>query len=216
MRITPLGPFSWDLAVSFASGLPGLAHQAAHTEAGLVLSFLTDRTFAPAAVQLERNDGEVRGEIVPSGSEHLDAAAITRQVARILSLDHDATTYPVVGRRDPPVAKLMETLPGLRPVNFSSPYECATWAVLSQRINTAQAASIKKRLTTAYGTTIDVGGVDVGCVPAPKKMLAIKSFPSLPTVKLERLHGWPKPRSMDCLTRTICSRWVTRHRMLCA
>ena len=143
-------------------------------------------------MQLELNDGEVRGEIVPTESERLDAAAVTRQVARILSLDHDATTYPAVGRRDPPIGKLMETLPGLRPVNFSSPYECATWAVLSQRINTAQAAAIKERLTTAHGTTIDVRGVKVGCLPAPKKMLAITSFPSLPQVKLERLHGVAK------------------------
>jgi DNA-3-methyladenine glycosylase II len=192
VRISPLGPFSWDLAVSFASGLPGLRHQAARTENGLALSFLADKTFAPAAVRLELRDGEVSGEIIASEDERPNPAAVTRQVARILSLDHDATTYPAVGQRDPAIANLMETLPGLRPINFSSPYECATWAVLSQRINTAQAASIKKRLIVAHGTTFDIGGVEVGCIPTPEKMLAIRSFPSLPAVKLERLHGVAK------------------------
>src|SRR5258708_22372893 len=32
VRISPVGPFSWDLAAGFASGLPGLAHQAADAE----------------------------------------------------------------------------------------------------------------------------------------------------------------------------------------
>jgi DNA-3-methyladenine glycosylase II len=144
------------------------------------------------AVRLEMREAEVRGQIMRSESESPHAAAVTRQVARMLSLDHDATTYPAVGRRDPAIGELMKTLPGLRPVNFSSPYECATWAVLSQRINTTQAASIKKRLIAAHGTTFDVGGVEVGCIPTPKKMLAIKSFPSLAAVKLERLHGVAK------------------------
>jgi DNA-3-methyladenine glycosylase II len=175
--------------MSFASGLPGLRHQAARTEDGLALSFLADKTFTPVAVQLELREGEVGGEIVESGQSDPNASAVTRQVARILSLDHDATTYPAVGKRDPAVGRLMETLPGLRPVNFSSPYECAVWAVLSQRINTAQAASIKKRLIESHGSRFDVGGAEVGCLPAPEKMLAIESFPSLPEVKMERLRG---------------------------
>lgn len=175
--------------MSFASGLPGLRHQAARTDDGLALSFLSDKTFTPVAVRLELRDGEVFGEIVDSQPEHPDPASVTQQVARILSLDRDATTYPAVGKRDPAVGKLMEKLPGLRPVNFSSPYECAAWAVLSQRINTTQAASIKKRLIAAQGTTFTVGGVEVGCIPTPQKLLRINSLPGVPAVKLERLHG---------------------------
>jgi DNA-3-methyladenine glycosylase II len=175
--------------MSFASGLPGLRHQAARSEDGLALSFLADKTFTPVAVQLELRDGGVDGEIIESGQSDPNPSAVTRQVARILSLDHDATTYPAVGKRDPAVGQLMEKLPGLRPVNFSSPYECAVWAVLSQRINTAQAASIKKRLIESHGTNFDVDGAEVGCLPTPEKMLAVKSFPSVPEVKMERLRG---------------------------
>jgi DNA-3-methyladenine glycosylase II len=178
--------------MSFASGLPGLAHQASGAEESLALSFLAAKTFTPVAVQLKLYEGVVTGDIVDSGAEHPDAAAVTKQVARILSLDHDATMYPEVGRRDPAVGKLMETLPGLRPVNFSSPYECATWAVLSQRINTSQAASIKKRLIAAHGTTFTVVGAEVGCIPTPEKMIALKSFPSIPELKMERLRGVAK------------------------
>jgi DNA-3-methyladenine glycosylase II len=175
--------------MSFASGLPGLRHQAARTEDGFALSFLADKTFTPVAVQLELREGEVGGEIVESGHRDPSASAVPRQVARILSLDHDATTYPAVGKRDPAAGRLMEALPGLRPVNFSSPYECAVWAVLSQRINTAQAASIKKRLIESHGTNFDVDGAEIGCLPRPEKMLAIESFPSIPEVKMERLRG---------------------------
>jgi DNA-3-methyladenine glycosylase II len=168
--------------------LPGLRHQSARAGNVLALSFLADKTFAPIAVRLDLQDGELTGEIVESSAEQLKAGAVAKQVARILSLDHDATTYPEVGKRDPAIGKLMETLPGLRPINFSSPYECAVWAVLSQRINTTQAASIKRRLMVTHGTTFKVGSVEVGCVPSPETLLTIETFSGMPAVKLERLH----------------------------
>lgn len=140
-------------------------------------------------MRLDLHEGEIISEIVDSRVEHPKPVAAMKQVARIFSLDHDASTYPEVGKRDPAVGRLMEALPGLRPVNFSSPYECATWGVLSQRINTAQAASIKRRLITQYGTTFTIGGAEVGCIPAPETMVTIKSFPGLPEVKVERLRG---------------------------
>jgi DNA-3-methyladenine glycosylase II len=169
--------------------LPGLRHQSARAENALVLSFLADKTFAPTAVRLDLHDVQLTGEIIESGAERPKSEAVAKQVARILSLDHDATTYPAVGERDPAIGKLMETLPGLRPVNFSSPYECAVWAVLSQRINTTQAASIKKRLIASHGKTFPLGGVEVGCIPSPEKLLTIETFSGIPAVKLERLHG---------------------------
>ena len=38
--------------------------------------------------------------------------------------------------------------------NFTSPYECAAWAVISQRISMRQAAAIQDRLIAAHGTRL--------------------------------------------------------------
>jgi DNA-3-methyladenine glycosylase II len=189
LRIEPVGPFSWQLATDFATSWAALRHQVARAGGGVALSFLSDRTFTPVGVGLDQRNGGIHAQIAEPAAAQGDVATVVRQAARIFSLDHDATSYPAAGRRDPAVGKLMEILPGLRPLNFSSPYECAVWAVLSQRINQNQAASIKRQLIAAHGTTFDVGGVEVGCVPAPDELLAVKTFPGIPALKIERLHG---------------------------
>lgn len=196
-RIPVLGPYSWDQSVTFATGWAALQHQATRTEAGgLALSFLSDRNFQPVVVLLEPQDASVagtvtavRGTMTASRGTEAGAGAVGRQTARILSLEHDARSYPSVGERDAPVGQVMALLPGLRPVNFCSPYECAVWAVLSQRINQRQAAAVKVRLIAAHGSEFEVGGVRVGCIPDPESLLRILAFPGIPTTKMERLHG---------------------------
>jgi len=115
--------------------------------------------------------------------------AAVDQAARILSLNHDATTYPEVGQRDPRIGTLMEALPGLRPLCFLSPYECAAWAVISQRISMKQGAAIQCRLVEEYGNMVEVAGEAASCFPHPETLLQIAAFPGLASVKIDRLHG---------------------------
>jgi DNA-3-methyladenine glycosylase II len=44
--------------------------------------------------------------------------AAERQVARLLSLDHNASDYPQVGERDPVIGRLQEERPGSSPRAF--------------------------------------------------------------------------------------------------
>lgn len=41
----------------------------------------------------------------------------------------------------------------------------------------------------AYGTVLEVAGRDVPVLPGPDRLLAVRDLPSLPKVKLRRLHG---------------------------
>jgi DNA-3-methyladenine glycosylase II len=137
------------------------------------MAFPLDGTFEPARVALRWEGAELRGE-VEAGA---DAEAVRAQVARTFSLDVDGSGYPEVGERDAVIGALMAERPGQRPVLFTSPYECAAWGVISQRINRAQAARIKDRLL------ID------GCFPPPQRLLELDAVPGLPAPKLERLRG---------------------------
>jgi DNA-3-methyladenine glycosylase II len=128
---------------------------------------------------------------------------VERQVARAFSLDVDATAYPEVGVREPKVGRLMEALPGLRPVCFTSPYETATWAVMSQRISMAQAGAIKARLIAEHGHPLQLGGVEVRSFPSPERLLEVESVPGLAAEKVERLHGVARAALaglLDCST----------------
>ncbi|MGI8695531.1 MAG: DNA-3-methyladenine glycosylase family protein [Mycobacteriales bacterium] len=184
-HISVRGPFELARAIEMLSGWEPAQRHAQRPDGVLRLAFPLDGAFTPTAVAVRTDGDGVAVEV--SGTDDLDAAA--GQVARILSLDHDARDYSDVGRRDPAVGALMEILPGLRPVNFSSPYEAACWAVLSQRISMRQAAGIQKRIVAEHGRELTVAGEPVHCFPTPAALLGADALPSVPPTKAERMRA---------------------------
>jgi DNA-3-methyladenine glycosylase II len=184
LKIEPRGPFSWTAALGIQGSFAPTSHHPQGAET-VTLAFPLDGSFVPVAVALRFADGALRGEVAGTG----DVQAVARQVARIFSLDHDGSGYPEVGRRDPAVGRLMEALPGLRPVCFTSPYETAAWGVMSQRIGMRQAAAIKERLIAEHGHPLRVAGEQVRSFPTPERLLQVPAVAGLSGEKVERLHG---------------------------
>jgi DNA-3-methyladenine glycosylase II len=180
--IKPRGPLSWKQSTDFLNNWPAIDNPA---QRFVRMAFPLDGTLSPVAVALHEQDGVLHGDVAGTN----DVMAVARQVARIFSLDHDATTYPEVGKGDPRIGKVMAALDGLRPVCFTSPYESAAWAVMSQRITQRQASAIKKRLIERHGQVVTVAGEAVGCFPTPHALLNVKSVQGLSAEKVERLHG---------------------------
>lgn len=185
ITITPRGPFSWGTANSVLGTFPPTSH---HFRAGSEvtrLAFPLDGDFTPVAVALWEEGGVIRGEV--TGSDRLDLVAA--QAARVYSLDHDGSDFPEVAFRDPRLAPLIEALPGLRPICFTSPYETAAWAIISQRIRREQAAAVRDRLIREHGHPLLVAGETVNCFPTPRRLLTVDSISGLPSWKVQRLHG---------------------------
>ncbi|MFY0409412.1 DNA-3-methyladenine glycosylase family protein, partial [Solicola sp. PLA-1-18] len=174
--LTVVGP--WSLAVSraFWEGFsPAALAAAGDRDHALRTVFLSDTDWTRVATTVVQ-DGDV-ARIEVSGAGDLDAAAA--QVARFLSLDVDATTWPDVARRDPVVARAQEAMPGLRPCGFHSPYEAAAWSVLSQRMRITQAARLRDRVVADHGTD--------GAFPTPERLRGLEL--DLPGRKTEYLHA---------------------------
>ena len=134
--------------------------------------------------------GSVVGDAAGDGAN--GAAMIEKvaaQTARMLSLDIDAQGYEAVAVRDPVVARVLATAPGLRPPLFHSPYEAAAWCVLSLRWSGRQASAVRDRLAIAHGRTVEVAGVSMAVFPTPVQLLGVDTFAGIPPVKIERLHG---------------------------
>ncbi len=185
IAITPHGPFSWETANEVLGTFPPTRHHYRGTSEVVRMAFPLDGDFTPVAAALWEEGGVIRGEV--AGTDRFDSVA--RQVARIYSLDHDGSGYPEVGERDPRVGRLMDALPGLRPVCFTSPYETAAWAIISQRIRKDQAAVIKERLIAEHGHPLAIAGEVVNSFPVPEKLLEVESISGLPGWKVDRLHG---------------------------
>ena len=153
----------------------------------LVVGFLDETRHLPVTVALTQRapDGEVVVELAGAA----DPTSLGRQVARILSLDHDASGLAAIAAHDPVVARLLAASPGFRPVCFPSPYEAAVWGVLGQRISMQVASGIKQRLAIATGTIAKGFGRSFHPSPAPERLLALASFPGVAEEKLARLHA---------------------------
>ena len=152
------------------------------------LAFRLDGGFeAGAGVELRQDGSQLHGLAYGVSAEQVPAVAA--QVARVLSLDQDATGYDLLAAGDPIVASLVAAAPGLRPPLFYSPYEAAAWAVLSARRPARQMAMVRSRLSAAHGQTFTLAGRQLAAFPAPGILASIDEFPGLSSEKTERLRG---------------------------
>ncbi len=114
--ITPSGPFSLAEAASFGFG----QRDAADWDGVMRLAFCLDGCQEHVGAEVRQDDaGDVHAAI--HGPANIDVGSVRRQVARVLSLDHDGAEFMLVGERDPVIGKLQAAAPGLRPPLFYSP-----------------------------------------------------------------------------------------------
>ncbi|MCW3035901.1 MAG: alkA, partial [Actinobacteria bacterium] len=105
-----------------------------------------------------------------SAAHLFEAEELTR---RVFSLDLDGALFQrQVGKADKVIAGLQRRFPGLRPVLFSTPFEAACWAVLSQRTRMSQAAHLRSKLVAALGPKVMMDGHELTAFPAPEHVLA--------------------------------------------
>jgi DNA-3-methyladenine glycosylase II len=193
--IEPAGPFSWAAALDVVGNFAPIRRHRPGAPEPLRLAFPLDGDFTPVAVALHDEGGGLVAEVassetvdrIPVKGDRVDA--VRAQVARIFSLDHDGSAYPAVGERDPLIGQLMAQFPGLRPVCFTSPYETAAWAIISQRISMAQAARIQDRLIAEVGERLWIAGAEIRCFPSPSRLLEVEAVPGLAAEKVARLRG---------------------------
>jgi len=179
--IEPRGPFSLEEANNF-----GFGQRSATTWDGIMrLAFCVDGYRDQVGVAVRQDDHGVHCTV--EGSADLDT--VRRQVARVLSLDHDGEAFVQVGERDPVMARLQAAAPGLRPPLFYSPYEAAAWCIISARRPAHQMAEVRRQLSEAHGSTFRVAGEMVAALPTPERLADLDGFPGLSTDKIDRLHG---------------------------
>jgi DNA-3-methyladenine glycosylase II len=188
--IRPHGAFDLATARDFAGGFAAGIGSRAGSDGSILMAFPVEGWTGSAVVQLHQTtDGDLHGDAFGNG----DPTTVERQAARSLSVDHDGTGWPDVGRRDPVIGRLQERFGLLRPVCFFSAYEAATSFVIGQRISMVQARRVKDRLALEAGdaVAVEVDGESrtIHAFPRPQQLLALNTVPGVAGVKVERLHG---------------------------
>lgn len=188
-RIVPTGVYSLRESAEFGFG----GRSADRYDGVMRLAFCLDGYQQQVGVELRQDDGPrgiVHGTVQFTGHGDDSALpAVKDQVARVLSLDYDASGFADVGGRDPVIGQLQEVAPGLLPPLFYSPYEAAVWSIISARRPANQMAEVRRRLSEAHGATFELAGRALAAVPTPEQLLGVQEFLGLTPEKITRLHG---------------------------
>ncbi len=154
------------------------------------LAFALDggRGYAGAVLGQAELDGPVSVELELRDGGEPEVAL--RQLARIVSLDHDGEAFAAVGERDPVIGALQRRHPGQRPVLFHSPYEGAAWSIISARRPASQSAQVREAIAASLGETFTLAGRECGAFPQPERLAAIADgVPGLNPEKVARLRA---------------------------
>lgn len=154
----------------------------------LDLAFPAEGSWHPVGVRVAEHADGVRAELVanPGG---VPSADISDQLRRIFSLEPDGHGFAALATSDPVVAGLQRRFPGLRPISYPSPYECAARVIIQHRLSFRQAATIADRIATANGTAVDFGDRVRHAFPPPERLAALTAVPGLAGRKVDQLRA---------------------------
>ncbi len=92
------------------------------------------------------------------------------RVSFFLSLSDDLDQFYRTAINDPNFAPVLQKLYGLHQVKFLTPFECAVWAVLSQKNALNAARKAKEALLEKYGTSLEINGHVYRTFPEPNQL----------------------------------------------
>lgn len=180
----PLG-FRLSAAAEFYRNFtPGSGMAAAELDT-LTLAFRLDGSYAPVVLALREQGDELSIEVAGDAPQR----AVAKQLGRILGLEANAEAWLELGERDLVVGELQRQFYGFFTAAKASPYDAATWAVISPRMNQQQAARIKQALARELGDALTLNGKTHFVFPSPERLRALERFPGLSEEKVARLRA---------------------------
>jgi DNA-3-methyladenine glycosylase II len=173
--------------------LMGFGHRDEHSFDGVMrMAFCLDGDYERQVGVEARQFGdrlELQAQSLGDPLSDAEAEALRKQVARVVSLDHDGEAFHQLCLSDPVLARIHMKAPGFRPALFYSPYEAALWSIISARRARSQGITLRARMSELYGAGFELSGTRTLCVPTPSALLEIESVPGLPADRIPRLHA---------------------------
>ncbi|MGC2789472.1 MAG: hypothetical protein WA547_05380 [Thermoplasmata archaeon] len=122
----------------------------------------------PWVVGVEARGG--RWKVEAWGAGPVEARRAARE---LFSLDHPLEQFYAQVRREPVLRGSERRFRGLRLPRDASVYEALLHAIVGQQLSVRAANSIQRRLFERVGSSLDVGGIEVPCVPPPSRLGAL-------------------------------------------
>jgi DNA-3-methyladenine glycosylase II len=108
------------------------------------------------------------------------------RISFFLSLNDDLRPFYTIAEQDANFAPVLRELYGYHQVKFLTPFECACWAVLTQRNPMNVAQHMKQSIIERYGGSISVDGTTYWAFPEAQRMAHLSENELLSVVRNAR------------------------------
>ena len=112
--------------------------------------------------------------------------AVIDRISFFLSLSDDLEQFYRIGYGDVDFAPLLQKYYGLHHVKFTTPFECASWAVLSQRYPMGAAQKVKQAIMEKFGTRLRVDHRPYRGFPEASRLVQASAEELMPLVRNRR------------------------------
>ena len=120
----------------------------------------------------EAADRPVRATVVSDRAD-LPEDAVEQALRHMLAADDSLEAIGATLRRDKRMARLLEALPGLKPLRVPDLWTTLLRSIISQQISTAAARAIREKISRRFGQVLEIADEQVSIVPAPQAVLAM-------------------------------------------
>ncbi|AWB46896.1 DNA-3-methyladenine glycosylase [Paenibacillus sp. CAA11] len=103
-------------------------------------------------------------------------------------LERDILPFYYLAGKDENLKGVVQRFYGLRIIRIPDLFEALCWAVLGQQVNLSFAYTMKRRVTEAFGDSLEWEGRIFRCFPAPEQLLTA-SLEELASMKLSRMKS---------------------------
>src|SRR5438046_5800586 len=115
--------------------------------------------------------------------------AVIDRIGFFLSLSDDLESFYRIGYGDVDFAPVLQKYYGLHHVKFITPFESATWAVLSQRYPMGAAQKVKQAIMEKFGTSLEIEHQLYRAFPEPPRLASASGDELMPLVRNKRRNG---------------------------
>ncbi|WP_396612832.1 DNA-3-methyladenine glycosylase family protein [Haloferax sp. S1W] len=163
LSIRPVEPFEFEQSLAFLRGfLPCSGDHRCSTHSLTVGGYADALPFV--AVVTEDNEDTLSVEV--DWLETIgDLGAVGDWLRAFLSLDDDLTVLYETAKSDPAFERVVDDLYGYHHVRFSTPFEAACWAALSQRTPMQVSKHLKRVLVETCGRIVEDEGEEILLFP---------------------------------------------------
>lgn len=188
-NITPIAPFDYAKSLDFLGFFAPMQGEQSVTEQLLMKVIFADGQLLAFRLASTGTTDKPRLEYTLFSEQSIEDEIVDAAVDRIsffLGLNDDLRPFYAIAEQDTTFMPVLRDLYGYHQVKFLTPFECACWAVLTQRNPMNMAQRMKQSIIERYGGHISIDGVTYQAFPEAQRMAHLSEDELLSVVRNAR------------------------------